>query len=240
MKEMNTLIGKNQAYLENLSEQYQREALSTLFYGTQSDLFKPEEQEKLNGIHDAYVTELEKYQNGDQEAGLTLQEFYELTQETAQAYYDSSGIMQAKKDAEIDHLAAIRENTAGLESAYYSFEESQEASKGMGAVALGSDPVQRGLSMAESTWKSILGGKSSAPGFASGLDRVPYDNYPALLHEGERVLTAREARAEDQGDAPGGIHITITGNNFQGTAEDMADQIASILSEKLQLARRAG
>lgn len=29
---------------------------------------------------------------------------------------------------------------------------------------------------------------------AIGLTRVPYDNYPALLHENERVLTAQEAR----------------------------------------------
>ena len=27
---------------------------------------------------------------------------------------------------------------------------------------------------------------------------MPYDNYPALLHEGERVLTAREAREQDR------------------------------------------
>lgn len=33
---------------------------------------------------------------------------------------------------------------------------------------------------------------------AWGMDRVPYDDYPALLHEGERVLTAREAREQDR------------------------------------------
>lgn len=34
--------------------------------------------------------------------------------------------------------------------------------------------------------------------YAYGLDRVPYDNYPALLHAGERVLTARETRLMDR------------------------------------------
>lgn len=34
---------------------------------------------------------------------------------------------------------------------------------------------------------------------AFGLERVPYDGYPALLHEGERVLTARETRLMDRG-----------------------------------------
>lgn len=33
--------------------------------------------------------------------------------------------------------------------------------------------------------------------FAVGIDYVPYDNFPALLHKGERVITAADARIED-------------------------------------------
>lgn len=36
-------------------------------------------------------------------------------------------------------------------------------------------------------------GPIAIPGFADGLDRVPYDNYLARLHKDEMVLTAREA-----------------------------------------------
>lgn len=36
---------------------------------------------------------------------------------------------------------------------------------------------------------------TSFPGHASGIDAVPYDNYPANLHKGEMVLTALEAKA---------------------------------------------
>ena len=42
------------------------------------------------------------------------------------------------------------------------------------------------------------------PGFANGLDYVPHDNYPAMLHEGERVLTRQDAA---NGSARGGINI---------------------------------
>ncbi len=42
-------------------------------------------------------------------------------------------------------------------------------------------------------------------GHASGLPFVPYDNYPALLHRGERVLTAQANRSYQQGS-----NVTIT------------------------------
>ncbi|RAU93211.1 hypothetical protein [Paenibacillus sp. YN15] len=43
---------------------------------------------------------------------------------------------------------------------------------------------------------------------AIGLPRVPYDNYPALLHQNERVLTAQEARSMDRTGSPVVINLT--------------------------------
>lgn len=44
----------------------------------------------------------------------------------------------------------------------------------------------------------------TAPGHATGLYRVPYDNYYARLHAGERVLTAAEARDYNRAERSGG------------------------------------
>lgn len=38
-----------------------------------------------------------------------------------------------------------------------------------------------------------MASNASVPGFSTGLDYVPYDEFPALLHKGEAVLTAAEA-----------------------------------------------
>lgn len=43
---------------------------------------------------------------------------------------------------------------------------------------------------------------------AIGLPRVPYDNYPALLHQNERVLTAQEARSMDRSGTQVVINLT--------------------------------
>lgn len=72
---------------------------------------------------------------------------------------------------------------------------------------------------------------------AYGLERVPYNNYPALLHEGERVLTAAEARHQDTG---GSIHIEKLADQVIVREDADIDRIASAFVEKLRGAMMTG
>lgn len=67
---------------------------------------------------------------------------------------------------------------------------------------------------------------------AVGINYVPYNGYNAVLHEGERVLTARENRNyKDTGNG-----VVISGNNFTVREEADIDKIARALLEKIEQA----
>lgn len=78
------------------------------------------------------------------------------------------------------------------------------------------------------------GGKKS---HYSGLDSVPYDGYSARLHKNEKVLTAREAKAYDEGQGRSGGGVVITGNNFTVREEADIDKIAYGLAKLIERER---
>lgn len=63
---------------------------------------------------------------------------------------------------------------------------------------------------------------------ATGADYIPYDGYPALLHEGEMVLTKQQARAERAGSG-GAVHIDFSGQTLNVGAGVSRGEFASAL-----------
>ena len=57
---------------------------------------------------------------------------------------------------------------------------------------------------------------------------MPYDNYPALLHQGERVLTASEARSNS-----GTPNVSVTGNTFIVRDDNDTNRIAREIVNEL-------
>lgn len=224
MDEANRAIGAWQAELENTKEQYQREAVEAMM-------------------------ETDEYQQAQAE-GDAAEMGRLIMQAKVQGMneYNASEGAQLALESELALAAAIRDD-ASSNQAYWDagYRKSQEYSKGLAAgmasalVGTGSETTT-GLSVEErryGNWRR--GGYYDEDGVwrshAAGLERVPYDGYAALLHEGERVLTAREARQADQG---GGAQVTITGNTFQVRQESDIDAIAEALYRKLRLAQMGG
>lgn len=71
-------------------------------------------------------------------------------------------------------------------------------------------------------FSGISFGGGSGKGFATGLDYVPHNEFPAYLHEGEAVLTKAEATAWRRGEGQG-VSIDLRG---------LADEVAEAISDR--------
>ena len=231
---INRIAGENAAYRENLSEQYTREALAAVLLGEKTTLFDPEQEQALRGMRTEFIEASAAYEDGSQEAGIKMETLRSQAEALAEAAYDSSDAALAQHEAELDLIGAIRENTTALDGWRARYETDQEYDKGQSAPRSVKDGEMPTITTMDGEIHVFQPGYGYVPAHAFGLDRVPYDDYPALLHEGERVLTAREAREADTSPRRP-IYITITGNSFGGsvTAEEIAQRLADSLERKL-------
>lgn len=227
MDEANRAIGAWQAQLENEKERYQREAIEAMM-------------------------ETDEYQQAQAEGDAAkMGELIMRAKVQGMSEYNASEGAQLALESELALAAGIRED-ASSNQAYWDagYRKSQEYSKGLAAGML--ELVGTTGSSARSNYHDLgndreeaatvvrsnyhdLGTRGSS--HAYGLERVPYDGYAAVLHQGERVLTAREAREADRNRTP--IQITITGNQFGAgvTAEEIAQRLADALERKLAAGR---
>lgn len=254
IKEVNAVIGENRARQENLRDQYMRETLDMALNGNKGELWSQldeKQQADLTKLSEEFAEWSQKYEESgrtDEEAGAQIEALSERARVLGQEYFDNSGLMKILNDTEEDEIDAIRQNTIGLTNATTAaYRLEQVLSRGgvvlFGAggaptstVTSGTDGTGSGEDLEVMPWTPDMDPYSAlvvAQSHAFGLDRVPYDEYPALLHEGERVLTAAEARAQDAAGGGWGLVINVTGNSFTGTPEDMAGQLAQILLLRL-------
>lgn len=233
----NEIIGEGKAIAENLDRQYSREALSTLTLGTDTTVYGEEQAARLQEMHGQYTDLVERYQTAAETDKAIIAGEIEALKEKAQAMadasYDASSMAQSLQDVELGLIASIRDLTDKIGSVAWGrdYEISQELGKGQMAVS------DDGSSTSSITSGYQVRPDSGIKGrYAYGLDRVPYDNYAALLHEGERVLTAREAREQDRSGGLPPISISVSGNTFGAGMDEaaVAEAIAQAVSRKLQ------
>lgn len=244
MKEAYSAIGAGQAALENLKDAYTRDALSAVLEGGElTQEWDSSTAEQLEQLAGEYAAAMEDYKAGNDEAGVKMDSIITTAQGLADEQFKASDLYQMDLEAQGKSLEALGSNTSALEAATAAYELAQQRTFGMASV-LKSSSVYAGEPTTSPTTSSVIGTESyksispihsflSAGSYAYGIDRVPYDNFPSLLHEGERVLTAREARAQDR-QTPN-ITVTVTGNSFTGaTPEEVCDQLVTMLLTKLK------
>lgn len=84
-------------------------------------------------------------------------------------------------------------------------------------------------------------GNLRAKGYATGLAYVPYDNFPALLHKGERVLTAAENRQYSRSRLPSTIIFEKLADQINASNPADVDRLLDKLEERLlQVAANMG
>lgn len=235
----NRIAGENKAYLDNLQEKYQIEALGAVLRGSATSVYSGEDKEKLQAMREEYSRAMYQYNNGDQEAGLKLENIKENAQALAKAAFEASDTYQSYQKAELDQIGSIREDVAGLRAAWAAGLKIQNAfSIGLGGPVVGSltnpqrsaGPTDMTATEREEIIQRQRGNPQRSRSHAYGLNRVPFDGYPALLHQGERVQTAEEARRSERRAAP---TVQITGNQFSVRSEEDIDAIAARLAEEI-------
>lgn len=240
MQQAYDLIGQWQASMENTRDQLKMDALSNV----------------MNNNDDFQTAVASGTSEGAAEAGRMLAEA--LIQ--AQADYtqtDGYDLMMQTQEALIgDVRDGLSESNwqagyeLGLEfskgiAAGMSSEEGQgyvgSAAAQLSAVAMqGANAPRNAANTAQAaagrTGKSVLENpfaESDGTGHnhATGLEYVPYNGYPALLHEGERVMTASENRAYSSGNGTGSV--VITGNNFTVRSDDDIERLGQEFYKQL-------
>ena len=211
MQEAYQAIGAWKASLENAKEQYIRDAVNEAMG---SDAYKTAEAEGDAAemgriIMKAKIDGMNQYNANEGKDEVLAQE--------------------------LSLIDSVREDTS-LNDSYWDagYTLGQSFSKGRAAGMMGSGSGETSASASPSR---MLQGVTLPSGgsYAIGIDYVPYDNFPALLHQGERVQTAEEARSDGSGTS---IQIVMNGTVIREDAD--VERVASALLERMELAGMRG
>lgn len=213
VQEANKAIGAWKAELENSKEKYIRDAMDAMM------------------ASDEYQTA--KASGDAAEMGRLIME----AKVQGMNEYNASDGAQLALESEKALVSAIRNDT-GLNQDYWyaGYEKGQEFTKGVAAGITDGWSITETLTPEEASEDTEHMQTLKDLGlYATGIDYVPYDNFPALLHQGERVQTAVEARSER---ASGGVQISMFGTVIREDAD--IDRVASALLEKMEMAGMRG
>lgn len=207
VQEANKAIGAWKAELENSKEQYIRDAVDAMMGTDEYQAAKEADNAAEMGrlIMEAKVKGMSEY-NASEGAQLAL--------ESEKALVD-----------------AIRDDTSTNQNYWDAgYERGNWFTKGLAASI-----KNEGVPRVRGTWEWDSSDWTDYNSHAYGLKYVPYDGYPALLHEGERVMTA----AENRGSADKSVIVQVSGNEFIVRDDTDIDAIARQIAVRFREAQLA-
>lgn len=245
MQKAYALMGEFQASLENKKEELQRDAINSVMTGVLSGDWSDAALAQIAELMKDYDTASVE---GD---GAEMGRVIAAAQSLAQAEYTNSEGYQTQLAANLKLIDDVQTATA---HSYYTtgYELAQELSKGVQdglaletsnvrAMLVLSDNASRRSGSQDGSQGGGFGGgfgssATSAKSHAYGLERVPYDNYLALLHQGERVQTAAEARR----GTSAGVQIAKLADQIVVREDADIDRIAGAIADRVQQAMLTG
>lgn len=229
MQEAYNLIGQWQASMDNLQDQLKMDALAEVMDGEE---FKEAVASGTNeGAAEAGRMLAEAL--AEAEAEYTQTEGYDLMVQTQTGVIEgvrtelSASNYQAGYELGQEftkgYQAALATLSAENSAVYYATTPS--------ATEVGGHAYSTNVTYLDDPLAGSTGGSSRAV----GLSYVPYNDFPARLHEGERVMTAEENREYTSGKSGG---IVITGNNFNVRNDSDIEKIGEQIYQQLLKAQR--
>ncbi|MFU0833875.1 MAG: TMP-3 domain-containing protein [Oscillospiraceae bacterium] len=234
--------GKFKADLQNTQLQLEADAYTSVTTGKITGDFSDDHKKELEELAKDYQDAIAKAAKGEKEAEERAARDIMKAKIIAGNEYKSTEGYQLELQGNLDLIDSIQTDSV-LNKAYYDtgYQFGQKLSEGTldaikNAYKNGLNPASLfgwGSGSGEKTPTGLSGHQKEIGlgGYATGLNRVPYNNYPALLHEDEKVLTGVEARSQKSG----GVNVTITGPVTVRKESDL-DVIANRLYQKIKQA----
>ena len=255
MMEMNEQLGRFKADAENLQQDIYQDVFNGMFTGEIPAEMDAKIAAQVEDLHQRYMNAMatiESSASSDAEVFAARTDLGTLKGEAETLAYntyldsEAADAMTAANIALADGIAAS--SGTAYENAGYLL--GQELTKGITrhinsytpppiTVPVVTSSINSGAGIgikSGATIGSHLTGATS-PYRAIGENRVPRDNTLYLLHEGERVLTAREARAADRKESGGNVVVNM-GGNYTVRQDSDIDAIAEAVAARVLAARR--
>ena len=255
MMEMNEQLGRFKADAENLQQDIYQDVFNGMFTGEIPAEMDAKIAAQVEDLHQRYMNAMatiESSASSDAEVFAARTDLGTLKGEAESLAYSTYMQSEAADAMTAANIALADGIAAGAGDAYKNagYLLGQELTKGISSainayvpdtitVPVVTSSINSGAGIgikSGATIGSHLTGATS-PYRAIGENRVPRDNTLYLLHEGERVLTAREARAADRKESGGNVVIQM-GGNYTVRQDSDIDAIAEAVAARVLAARR--